>query len=98
MKSTGTCPKCKSKKIGYLENVVNRVDAVHQSHEIKGHAHAPLGVSRTEKKGFLTVIVEGPEGHLEAYFCSKCGFYETYVKDLSTVNFDNLVGFQWVNE
>lgn len=95
MKSTGTCPKCSSKKIGHLENVIHRTDTIVGPDAVKGHAMAPLGVSRTESKGILKVIKEAPEGELEAYFCSACGYYETYLKDSANVPYETLVGFKW---
>ena len=51
----------------------------------------------------MTARVEGheteyvPVGQLEAWVCTECGFYETYVKDPSTVPFDELDGFRWVH-
>ena len=37
-------------------------------------------------------------GVLEAFVCTDCGYVETYVKDPSTVSFEQIRGFTWVNE
>ena len=97
MKQTGICPKCNSKKIGYLENVIQRTDTVVMSHEVKGHCPAPLGVTRSESGGFLKVIREGPVGELEAYICSSCGLYETYIKEPSSIPYESIIGFKWIS-
>ena len=97
MKQTGVCPKCNSKKIGYLDNVTQRTDVNTGSQVVRGHCPAPLGVSRTESEGFLKVIKEGPIGKLEAYFCSSCGFYETYIADPSSINYESIIGFRWIS-
>lgn len=36
-------------------------------------------------------------GPLEAYVCTECGYYETYVKELDEIEWDKLVGFSWIN-
>lgn len=97
MKNTSVCPKCNSKKIGYLENVIHRTDTVVMSHEVKGHCPAPLGITRSESGGIIKVIKEGPVGMLEAYICGSCGFYETYIKDPSNVQYESIIGFKWIN-
>ncbi|MDH5508318.1 MAG: hypothetical protein OEZ02_13930 [Anaerolineae bacterium] len=95
MKTTAVCPKCSSKKIGYLENVIHRTDTMGDSYPVKGHAPAPLGEGRTTSTGILKVTTIAPVGQLEAYFCADCGFYETYVKQPSTIDFASIVGFKW---
>ncbi len=97
MKKTKVCPKCNSQKIGYLENVIHRTEAVVMSHEVRGHCPAPLGRTESESGGFIKVIQEGPVGQLEAYFCCSCGFYETYIKEPSNVQFETIIGFKWLN-
>ena len=37
-------------------------------------------------------------GMLEAFVCTECGYLETYVKDPTTVPFEKLRGFSWLNE
>ena len=59
MKQTGICPKCNSQKVGYLENVIQRTEAVVDSRSLIGHCPAPLGIGRSELGGFIKVIKEG---------------------------------------
>lgn len=96
MKKTGKCPKCGSSKIGHLENVIHRCEAIVDSRNLVGHAHAPLAVKRTETPGVIRFIKEEPAGELEAYFCGSCGFYETYLKDPSSLDPEGLIGFEWI--
>jgi hypothetical protein len=96
MKHTGVCPKCNSKKIGYIENVIHRTEAEVGSQSVRGHCPAPLGVGRSESGKLIKVIKEGPVGELEAYFCCSCGLYETYVKEPSNIQFETIIGFKWV--
>jgi predicted nucleic-acid-binding Zn-ribbon protein len=97
MKRSGVCPKCDSRKIGYLENVIHRTEGVMDSVPIRGHALAPFGVERTQSGGLIKVIKEGPSGQLEAYVCGSCGYYETYLKDPDSVNYEAVVGFRWLS-
>ena len=97
MKNTGVCPKCNSQKIGYLENIIQRTEAIMESRSLIGHCSAPLGIERSELGGFIKVIKEGPVGKLEAYICSSCGFYETYIKDPSSIQYETIIGFKWIN-
>lgn len=97
MKNTGVCPKCSSQKIGYLENVIYRSEALVDGHTVVGHCPAPLGIERTQSGGLIKVIKEGPVGKLEAYLCTSCGFYETYIKDPESIQYENMIGFKWVN-
>ncbi len=95
MKSTGTCPKCSSQKIGYLENVIQRTEGSTGEMIVRGHCAAPLGTGKTVQQGIFKVTVEAPIGTLEAYFCADCGFYETYVKDPASIEFEKIIGFKW---
>ena len=97
MKQTKVCPKCNSNKIGYLENVIQRTEASVASQEVRGHCPAPLGISRSESGGFIKVIKEGPVGTLEAYICGSCGYYETYIKEPSSIQYETILGFKWLS-
>lgn len=97
MKQTGVCPKCNSQKIGYLENVIQRTEALLDSRSLIGHCPAPLGIMQSESGGLIKIIKEGPVGKLEAYFCSSCGFYETYIKDPAGVQYEEIIGFKWID-
>ena len=94
MKHTGVCPKCNSKKIGYLAYVIQRTEADVGSRAVRGHCEAPIGIARSESGGVIKVR---PVGKLEAYICGSCGFYETYIKDPSKVPFESIIDFKWIN-
>lgn len=96
MKKSAVCPKCGSKKIGHLDNVIHRTEGMASGVPVIGNNPAPLGIEHTVLPGPLKVIKEGPAGQLEAYLCGECGFYETYVKDPASLTFENLVGFRWL--
>lgn len=97
MKQKGICPKCNSQKIGYLENVIQRTEGDIGTQLVIGHCPAPLGIQRSESAGLIKVIKEGPVGKLEAYFCCSCGFYETYIKDPSSIEYETVIGFKLIN-
>lgn len=96
MKESGQCPKCGSKQIGHLDQVIQRTEGQASGVPVIGHTPAPVGIEQTELPGPFKVIKEGPLGQLEAYLCGECGYFETYVKDPQGLNFDNLVGFRWI--
>ena len=83
MKASKQCPKCDSLRVGYLENVL---DSWGPSY--------PLKPAKMGKVGLNPISATG---ELEAYICAECGFYETYVKDPGALDFDNIVGFHWLN-
>ncbi len=87
MKVSKQCPKCQSSRVGYLEQVYDRED-----HYL---TEATLGV-QVKKKNWLYGQNE-EKGTFEAYVCADCGYYETYVKDPSSLPFEDLEGFQWLN-
>lgn len=97
MKQTGICPKCESQKIGYLENVIQRTKADIGTQFVIGHCPAPLGIEKSESGGLIKVIKEGPVGKLEAYLCCSCGFYETYIKEPSSIEYERIIGFKLIN-
>ena len=96
MKNKGVCPKCGSRRIGHLEQVIQRTEGQASGVPVIGHTPAPLGIEKKELPGLIKVIKEGPLGQLEAYLCGECGFYETYVKDPTNQAYDSLVGFRWL--
>ena len=88
MKASKQCPKCSSLKVGYLEHVAD-----------KGHtSYEEAVVGTTQPHGNWLISTVEAAGVLEAYVCADCGFYETYVKDPSSVPFDKLQGFHWLND
>ena len=94
MKQTGVCPKCNSKKVGYLAYVIQLTEADVGSRTVRGHSEAPIGIARSESGGVIKVR---PVGKLEAYICGSCGFYETYIKDPSKVPYESIIDFKWIN-
>jgi predicted nucleic-acid-binding Zn-ribbon protein len=86
MKVSRQCPKCESRKIGYINY---QPDA-----------------SGTFMRWRVIAQVRKPEafgtrwprlGELEAYVCTECGYYESYVKDPASTPWDQLSGFRLIN-
>ncbi len=75
--------------------MIHRTEAQAAELPVRGHCPAPLGIGKTEKAGFIKVIIEAPIGKLEAYFCADCGFYETYIKEPAGIEFEKIIGFKW---
>ena len=90
MKARKQCPKCSSLRVGYLETRVSE----DRGQGSTGPKPLPLGV--TEHPGIFFTTQEA-FGELEAYLCADCGFLETYVKNPAETNYDELVGFHWLN-
>lgn len=88
MKANAQCPKCQSLKIGILENLWDSIGPEKDQKET-------IGRTRWGGPVFFTQV---PRGEVEAYVCTECGYYETYVKDPSSVPFESMVGFRWINE
>jgi len=97
MKQTHICPKCKATKIGYINNVINKTDTRAGSYSVVGYSNAPLGTTTSEsKKSFgIKVVKKESIGELEAYICTSCGYYETYIKSPS-IQYENIDGFKWI--
>ena len=95
MKKNAICPKCNSKKIGYLKNVINKTDSNSPSVAV-GYPKAPVGitVAGTKKMFGLSITQITGVGELEAYFCTDCGFFETYVKNPEKLDFEQIEGFK----
>ena len=89
MKASKQCPKCSSRRVGYLENVLDLNQAYPET-------YSPAAVALDVARG--RDGVHEARGKLEAYLCAECGYYETYVKDVASLPFDKLQGFHWVNE
>jgi hypothetical protein len=84
MRTSSKCIKCGSLAIGHLSRRFDHT--AERGAELKT---ATLGVIGTTRQG---------SGILESFVCTECGYLETYVADPSTVRFDQLRGFRWVNE
>lgn len=87
MKASEQCPKCESLKVGMVE--VPDGDAL-----CTMFRHQPVGMKKRETSREVEYV---PVGQLEAWVCTECGYYETYVKAPSTVPFEELVGFRWLH-
>lgn len=90
MKASKQCPKCHSLRVGYLEHLWHQ-DAGQGS---TGPKEMPVGV--VEEQGIFFTY-KSVVGGLEAFLCTECGFFETYIKSPEDVPFDELVGFSWLN-
>ena len=100
MKKTGICPKCDSQKIGFIENVLNKTQGTVGSRQVVGYPKAPVGITRSEtSSGFLGSIVRNTSaGELEAFFCTECGFFETYIKNPAELDYEKIEGFKMINQ
>jgi predicted nucleic-acid-binding Zn-ribbon protein len=92
MKGTKQCPKCKSRRVGHIDQV-NYGDAGPCSDET--YKPLPLGIIPVAQR--WVGPKQAPVGQFEAYVCASCGYFETYLKDLSTVPFEKIEGFRWLN-
>jgi predicted nucleic-acid-binding Zn-ribbon protein len=85
MKQTKQCPKCDSRKVGY----------VNYQPEGSGESFRWRVVARVrepQRHDSLPRI-----GELEAYVCTACGYYESYVRDPSGTRWGELSGFRMLN-
>jgi hypothetical protein len=89
MKRSKQCPKCGSLRIGHIEVQPD------MSGDIPRPGPRPAGHT------FKEVWLEGKRPHgvgvLEAYVCTECGYYESYVVDPQKVPWGQLGGFRMVN-
>jgi hypothetical protein len=103
VKRSKQCPKCQSLRIGYLTRQVDIDDRIAQDKvpvTVAVAATRHLGIL-DEVRGEETLFEEARYrplvGPLEAFVCTDCGYYETYVKDLKKIDWDKVIGFSWVN-
>lgn len=90
MKTTKQCPKCQSLDIGVLD-----IAALPHGTEVLDFRPQPAGVLKRRSWPMPVFI---PVGRLEAWVCTACGYYETYVKEPNAVDFDNLHSFRWASQ
>lgn len=88
MKESKQCPKCKSLKIGHLPRQLDRSG--------KFDMAFPRMVGTVGKHGWILSNAE-KTGLMEAYVCTECGYFESYVVSPESVPFEELEGFRWVN-
>jgi predicted nucleic-acid-binding Zn-ribbon protein len=85
MKASKQCPKCDSLRIGYLPTLPD------------------LGRSGIGQRSIGKELVDSVwasdqlHGTLEAYLCGDCGYFETYIQEVSKVPLEKLEGFRWIN-
>lgn len=98
MKRTGICPRCGSDRVGHLDLVPDlKGDPQGFDPAPTSPQHAGVVVVQREVPGFFGSAERlGLAGPLEAYVCTDCGLYETYVKDPSSTPFSRMRGFSWV--
>lgn len=87
MKHSKQCPKCQSRKVGYLEYQTDKIGGVAGPRSV-GH--------RVEQQEIAIAMSDA--GDLEAYVCVACGYFESFVKEPASVPWDQLAGFRWVND
>ena len=86
MKSTWSCPKCKSDRVGYLEEVLG--DGGSQSHGKRKVGHVQTG-------SLLGMALLQAQGDFEAFVCTVCGYFEEYVRSPEAIAWDRVEGFRW---
>jgi len=84
MKMTAQCPKCQSRRVGYLRQVMD----VGQHGGVR-RLVAP-GQGSIWRGTFLTV-----DTSVEAYLCVDCGYFEEYLKEPAAVDWDRVEEFTW---
>ncbi len=108
VKRSKQCPKCESKRIGYLDFQPDANDVVARrgdpATDFTAHMNRSgqvitraLGVSSEPTRGSSGTPAWPLYGKLEAYVCTECGYHETYVADVKKIQWDKLHGFAWLN-
>lgn len=85
MKTSKQCPKCGSRRLGHLENLLDQ----------EGERDTKLKIGKVTEN-LYNFKVKTTAGEIEAYVCAACGYYETYVKDPKSVPWDDMLGFSWL--
>jgi predicted nucleic-acid-binding Zn-ribbon protein len=84
MKQSRACPKCHSTRVGYLEFQTDKTGEISGARSV-GH--------RVVQREIAIDVSEA--GDLEAYVCTECGYFESYVKQPAAVPWTQLAGFRW---
>jgi predicted Zn-ribbon and HTH transcriptional regulator len=85
MKMNKQCPKCQSRKIGHLESLLDS----------EGERDTKQKIGKVTEN-LYSFKVKTTAGEIEAYVCTECGYYETYVKDPKSVPWNDMLGFSWL--
>lgn len=89
MKASRQCPKCTSKRIGFLEM---------QADQTKGSPTGRALGFTGAYDGYIGQSKRDPIGLLEAYVCMDCGYHESYVTAPDRLQWQQLAGFHYVNQ
>ena len=86
MKQAKQCPKCNSRRIGYV-NYQPDADGDFFRWRVIAQVRQPQGYDSPRPR----------LGELEAYVCTECGYYESYVRSPESTPWEQLSGFRMVN-
>lgn len=86
MKRTKQCPKCQSRKVGYIP----------YQPESQGESFRWRKIATVREPGRFGAVPPRL-GELEAYVCTDCGYYESYVRSPETTPWSDLSGFRLLN-
>ena len=89
MKKNKQCPKCHSLRVGWLES---QPDLSGETHVVRKRP-----VAAVTNEGFFGNTYLSKVGVLEAYVCTECGYYESYVSSPGDTPWDTLRDFHWLN-
>jgi hypothetical protein len=85
MKRSKQCPKCESRKVGYIN----------YQPESDGSSFRWRVIATVREQ--LAYGSRPRVGELEAYVCTECGYYESYVRKPDVIPWENLSGFRMLN-
>jgi predicted nucleic-acid-binding Zn-ribbon protein len=89
VKKDKQCPKCLSLKIGFIAEQIDRSGELDTSRaRFVGEHKVP---------GMLWGENDQRVGNLEAYVCTVCGYFESYVAGPASVPWEDLADFRWIN-
>lgn len=76
----GTCIKCGGQRVGHFETVADKGDGTGSKREL-AIAHESTGWFKLDKA----------MASVEAYVCADCGYFEEYVKEPATIDWEIFV-------
>ncbi len=88
MKRTARCPKCSSTRIGHFDTV--------RDADRHGEQTRKLAYEAELEGNLFTGTLHHHMAEVEAWVCTRCGFFEEYVKDPGLVPWDKLSSFTFV--
>ena len=80
------CPRCGGTKIGRLAQVADK--------DRTGTANRKIGMM--EQGRFLGATILTTVGEVEAKICTDCGYFEEFVKDVKSIDWEKVEGFSWI--